>query len=308
MKRLLLIAAVLFMGGRTDAFAPSQRRQALASVEASSSKTALFITSKEILAKARAAAGMPVEDEEPDSPQLFEDDLLVDMQTSLQMLERRVNEGAGALTGHEVMEFEGATQRILIEMKQFLAEGGTTARPATPVAAPAVTAPVKQAPAPAPLAADAAATPSLTPVPVAAPAVTSPVMEAPASAPLPQEEENPNDDGPAYDGTSGFGLAKGTTNTYYLEGMEEMSPEEYRKALQATVSKRQEDRRTGTGGVVGNRAAHQYLDQLGWGGASSNWKHNEEKDEDTKEEKGKKEDPKEGKADSKGVFKTTPPV
>ena len=37
----------------------------------------------------------------------------------------------------------------------------------------------------------------------------------------------------------GFGLAQGTTNTYAIPGMDEMSPEEYREALQKTVSARQ---------------------------------------------------------------------
>lgn len=78
------------------------------------------------------------------------------------------------------------------------------------------------------------------------------------------------DEGPAYDGKGGMGLAKGTANTYIIPGMDEMSPEEYRKALQKSVSDRQTRRHSNRGGMVGNRAAHQYLDNLGWGGASSN--------------------------------------
>jgi hypothetical protein len=50
--------------------------------------------------------------------------------------------------------------------------------------------------------------------------------------------------------------------------MDEMTGEEYRKALQKSVSDRQEERRRARGGVVGNRAAHSYLNELGWGGAS----------------------------------------
>jgi hypothetical protein len=89
------------------------------------------------------------------------------------------------------------------------------------------------------------------------------------------------DEGPAYDGTGGMGLAKGTANTYNIPGMDEMSPEEYRKALQKSVSDRQTRRRESREGVVGNRAALQYLDQLGYGGASNNWK---TKDDDSKDE------------------------
>lgn len=77
------------------------------------------------------------------------------------------------------------------------------------------------------------------------------------------------DEGPAYDGSGGMGLAKGTANTYIIPGMEEMSPEEYRAALQKSVIDRQSNRHSGRDGMVGNRAAHQYLDSLGWGGASS---------------------------------------
>jgi len=80
-----------------------------------------------------------------------------------------------------------------------------------------------------------------------------------------------NDEGPTYDGTGGLGLAKGTRNTYIIPGMDEMSPEEYRAALQKSVSDRQSIRKERRSGVVGNRAALQYLDQLGYGGASSNW-------------------------------------
>lgn len=87
------------------------------------------------------------------------------------------------------------------------------------------------------------------------------------------------DEGPAYDGSGAMGLAKGTANTYIIPGMDEMSPEEYRVALQKSVSDRQSKRHEGRGGMVGNRAAHQYLDSLGWGGASSNLSGKQQNDE-----------------------------
>ena len=85
-----------------------------------------------------------------------------------------------------------------------------------------------------------------------------------------------------YDGRGGMGLAKGTANTYIIPGMDEMTPEEYRKALQKSVSDRQIRRKESRRGVVGNRAALQYLDQLGYGGASSNWKKNDDPKEEAK--------------------------
>lgn len=92
------------------------------------------------------------------------------------------------------------------------------------------------------------------------------------------------DEGPAYDGSGGMGLAKGTSNTYIIPGMEEMSPEEYRAALQKSVIDRQSNRHKGRDGMVGNRAAHQYLDSLGWGGASANLsgKHKNEDGDESK--------------------------
>jgi len=44
-----------------------------------------------------------------------------------------------------------------------------------------------------------------------------------------------SEEGEEYDGTGGLGLAKGTVNTYVLPGMDEMTGEEYRAALQASV-------------------------------------------------------------------------
>jgi hypothetical protein len=81
------------------------------------------LNSKEILARARKAAGLPVEDDEPEAPKLFEEELLNDMQQTLLKLDKRVKEGIGSLSLLEVEEFEAATQRILTEMKQKLAEG-----------------------------------------------------------------------------------------------------------------------------------------------------------------------------------------
>ena len=74
-----------------------------------------------------------------------------------------------------------------------------------------------------------------------------------------------NDEGPAFDGSGGFGLARGTKNTYVIEGMDEMSPEEYRQKLQESISARQAKRREEAlkSGIIGNRSSNGYLDALG---------------------------------------------
>ena len=74
-----------------------------------------------------------------------------------------------------------------------------------------------------------------------------------------------NDEGPAFDGSGGFGLARGTKNTYVIPGMDEMSPEEYRQKLQESISARQAKRREEAlkSGIIGNRSSNGYLDTLG---------------------------------------------
>ncbi|KAL3784428.1 hypothetical protein ACHAW5_006534 [Stephanodiscus triporus] len=70
-----------------------------------------------------------------------------------------------------------------------------------------------------------------------------------------------------------FGLARGTTNTYIIPGMEEMSPEEYREKLQETISARQAERRrraTQNSNIIGNRSSSGYLDALSRGGDGAN--------------------------------------
>ena len=90
-------------------------------------------------------------------------------------------------------------------------------------------------------------------------------VAATVATPEPTRAVEDNEDGPAYDPSGGQGsLAKGTTNTYVIDRMDEMSPEEYQKALQETISKRQEERRKQlmkTGGY-GNRASWDYLNNL----------------------------------------------
>lgn len=77
------------------------------------------------------------------------------------------------------------------------------------------------------------------PSPAAVTAATSPPPPPPAEvkAEAAVQEVGP-EDGPSEDSVT-FGVARGTTNTYAIPGMEEMSPEEYRAKLQETVSAHQ---------------------------------------------------------------------
>ncbi|CAM9702096.1 unnamed protein product [Discosporangium mesarthrocarpum] len=66
-------------------------------------------------------------------------------------------------------------------------------------------------------------------------------------------------EGPKWDG-KGYGLPSGTVNTYTIDGMGTMNPEEYQEALRQRVSKRaQESRKRG---MYGNIAAKDYLSFL----------------------------------------------
>ena len=91
-------------------------------------------------------------------------------------------------------------------------------------------------------------------------------ISPPPSPPPPQGEafqpKEDQDEGPAYTGSGGMGMAKGTRSTYTVEGMEDMSPAEYRLALQKSVIDRQSQRRSAVRGQVGNKAANNYLDNL----------------------------------------------
>jgi len=80
----------------------------------------------------------------------------------------------------------------------------------------------------------------------------------------PKEQEDIDANAIAQGG--GYGLASGTTNTYAIPGMEEMSAQEYRDKLQETISARQAERRKkslqANDGVIGNRSSSGYLDGL----------------------------------------------
>jgi hypothetical protein len=191
------------------------------------STVALGLTPDEAVAQAQARAshGVASNDEAP-TPTIFEDAVLQDMQQALLALELRVKQGPGSLSALQVEELDGQLQRIMDDMrvnqhKKPVRPERTAEAPAPPVAAAAA--------------------------PVAAPASSN------------QPEHN-DEDGAAYDGEGGMGLSRGTSNTYHLEGMDEMSPEEYRDNLQKSVSDRQDARKKS--GEYGNRQSWSYMQSL----------------------------------------------
>lgn len=183
---------------------------------------------EEIKARLREKQGLPDDDEEP--PKLFSDSLYDDMQQTLLALEKRIKEGPGSLSMLEVEEVSAQTQRILVEMREFEAGRvsglGSAGVPATAAVSPATT-----------------------------PATPATEIAKPKTVVDTSDEE-----GPAYDGKGGLGLAKGTVNTYVIDGMDEMSPEEYQKALQQSIIDRQKVRHASGG--YGNRATWDYLNNL----------------------------------------------
>lgn len=211
------------------------------------------LTAEEILERARKASGIP--DEEP-PPKLFEDEILSDMQSVLLKLECRVKDGPGALSLLEVEEFVAEMSRIVTEMHQ-----NPHKRPPRPD--------YKELNSPS------------TPLEV----LSNSVAMVPTADSSPSRSgSTDNEDGPAYDGTGGMGLSRGTVNTYVIDGMDGMSPEEYQKALQDSIIERQRKRKDS--GVTGNRATWDYLSSLG--GSTGVLKEEEPEDGDDNEKATKK--------------------
>lgn len=70
------------------------------------------------------------------------------------------------------------------------------------------------------------------------------------------------DEGPLYDGRGGMGQPRGTVNTYIIEGMDEMTTDEYRLALQQSIIDKQNERRK-SGAALGGRGTSDYINSLG---------------------------------------------
>lgn len=195
-------------------------------------------TAAERLRKAREAAGVKDDDKE----QIFSDDLLLDFQQALLSLEKRVKEGPGSLSKDEMVALEKRLNNIISEMNDFTRKGGQTKE-------------AKQG-GPTSVMASVASLSDSTPKQDPRPELSNWRYEEFA----PVKDLDNDEDGPVFDGKGGLGLARGTTNTYYIPNMDEMSPEEYREALQRTVIEAQRARRSK--GIVGNRSSTGYLDSL----------------------------------------------
>lgn len=236
------------------------------------------LTAADVIGKANAQGSLPGKDgEKEEIPKIFTKEIYDDFQSALLKLEKRVKEGPGALSSEEIDAFQGETDRIVEEMKLYLNNpeerkkeiastyGSESSEESKAIIEPTVTA---SAPAPATIP---------PPAPVATQPV-APVASNPAPAtPAPATTESGYgttdtslDEGPAFDG-KGYGLAKGTANTYAIPGMEEMSAEEYRAKLQESISARQALRRQESlksrEGKIGNANSQSYLDGLSKKGA-----------------------------------------
>lgn len=199
----------------------------------------------EILANAKAKAGI---DDDDEAPRLFAESLYDDMKQALVTLDKRAKQGPGSIGMLEAEDFNGMMQRVLVDMKQKENDRLNGVPDA------AATAPPQQQQQ---QALNQAAT-------------IAQQQPAPStSQPQPQQQgeskiiDTSNDEGPAYDGTGGLGLAKGTANTYVIPGMDAMSPEEYQKSLQQSIIDRQTRRKQN--GTYGNRNSGDYLNSLSGG-------------------------------------------
>lgn len=228
------------------------------------------LTAADIVARSRKALGM--ETEEDEAPKIFDDDIYDCIKQSLLLLEKRVQDGPGSLSKEEVDTLVDMTQRISREMKEFDTRPPSNVAPqqlnyGTQSLVTDTSNPYNTAVSVDPNVINLA--PSLPNEPVA---TNEPNVHERSTAGIEEgnrrEDSDLSEEGGDYDGTGGFGLAKGTRNTYIIPGMDEMSPEEYRAELQRSVLERQRERWRSRGGLVGNRAAHDYLNTLGYGGTS----------------------------------------
>ena len=156
-------------------------------------------------------------------------------------LEKRAKEGSGSLSLLEAEEFSIMGSRVLKDMKEKDAERVSGTSSLNTGTAKAAT----------------SSSPLSTPPP--------PVQAVPSEQPVEtlkskRVTDTSDEEGPAYDGTGGLGLAKGTVNTYVIPGMDEMSPEEYQQALQESIIHRQAERKKA--GRYGNRSSWDYLNAL----------------------------------------------
>lgn len=251
-------------------------------------------SAQEFIKKQQEAANNPSEEE--DEPKLYSDELYTDMQNCLLALEKRVQEGPGCLDHPEVDEFAKAAGRILNDMKGQAKELDERIKPgerqeraeAAAVEAAKVAEQEGKSPDEIEKIAKAAfdeATEAMIPTPSdikSQDTITSENISVSEEEPIqkldtaPTESvDTPSDD---YDGTT-FGVAKGTANTYSIPGMDEMTADEYQKALEQAVIERAAKRRYGMSGRHGNQQTIDYMASLSRGGQDANVFKTEKKEE-----------------------------
>lgn len=218
----------------------------------------LRVNVDDIVARAREKAGMP---QDEGAPPLFDEDLYGDMQEVLLLLERRVQEGLGSVTVNEIEGLSWRVDRITEDM--IFNQHKKSPRPPRQLeedAPPTIQSPAHPQRMGREFAAEPPSSAQLSPPASLLHADPDAIaqMRAPTE-PLPVVDIS-QDEGPMFDGRGGMGQPKGTVNTYIIPGMDEMTAEEYRDALQRSVSERQARRRAS--GVVGNRSAEDYLKGL----------------------------------------------
>ena len=220
----------------------------------------------------------PQQQEERLGADLYDDALLTDMELCLELLNQRARDGAGSLTRDQVESFQSSSSRVLEEMKGVTDQlperlpPGQRKAAAEAAAAKAAAAAERSGASKKEIEQEARRVyekvlEGKERVDITSmdddtdddtvQAATAPVAAAIVTTPAPVQDLS-EDEGPAYDGTGGMGLARGTANTYHIEGMEEMSPEEYQEALAQQVIDFQKQRRY-SGTRRGARTTDDYL-------------------------------------------------
>lgn len=210
------------------------------------------LSPKEILAQQVAKSGLPDPDEHP---KLYSDDLLDDMRDVLRLLEKRVQGGQGSIGPAEIEQFVTMSKNILVEMK----ENEHQQPQDTPSPSSGKSSALDKG---ASVSSDDVSATGASESSTKTPTVAA-VVEKPSAKTASDEEEeyNPEVEGPDYDPSGGQGsIPKDTTNTYIIPGMDAMSPEEYRVALQQSIIDRQKERKAS--GKYGNRNTWDYLNNL----------------------------------------------
>lgn len=251
----------------------------------------------------QAQLAATAEGEERPGSQHFDDALLDDIHECLLTLEKRVKEGEGSLGMDEVNAFQAASQRVLSEMMEKAGEVPSRLNPgdrraAAEIAAARAAAKAEQEganpekvqkvarekfeeiqSAPPEVVVEtlkgATTAPSAVPSPPPSQAHTQQAApQAQAQSAIPEATivknesmDTSNDEGPEFDGKGGFGMSRETRNTYVLEGMDEMTADEYQEALTNKIISDAKSRRMS--GKAGNRGTWDYLNYLN-GGQSPN--------------------------------------